>query len=232
MVNRVTEYLFTASALLLAGCSEPYSILAPAGPSAKAVTTIWWGMLTVGVVVLLGICSLWWYASFRRNRKYSDADVKRVLTRMVLWGGIVLPTVGITVLLIFGIPAGNIMLPLVDERAVRIDVHARQWAWDVTYPQHDIELTDEIHIPVDTPIDIHVTSADVIHGFWVPRLGGKIDAIPGHTNIVRLQADEVGEFGGQCAEYCGLSHAKMHFKVIAHSAEKFDAWLVQQGKTQ
>ena len=97
---------------------------------------------------------------------------------------------------------------------------------------HDIELTDEIHIPVDTPIDIHVTSADVIHGFWVPRLGGKIDAIPGHTNIVRLQADEVGEFGGQCAEYCGLSHAKMHFKVIAHSAEKFDAWLVQQGKTQ
>ena len=68
-------------------------------------------------------------------------------------------------------------------------MHARQWAWDVTYPQHDIELTDEIHIPVDTPIDIHVTSADVIHGFWVPRLGGKIDD-PKHEHRA-LQADEV-----------------------------------------
>lgn len=225
---RLAEVTVAASALLLPACSGRYSILDPAGPSAHSVAWIWWGMLVVAALVLLAVCLLWLIAIRRRTPDYSEAEAQRSQNRWIWWGGIGLPVVSMTVLLAFGIPAGHKMLPWPDDDALQIEVHAQQWYWEVSYPQHGIELTDEIHIPVDTPVDFHVTSADVIHAFWVPRLGGKIDAIPGRTNVVRLRADAAGNYGGQCAEYCGQAHAFMHFEVVAHSAAEFEAWVAEQ----
>lgn len=227
---RLAEVIATASTLLLSACSGHYSTLDPAGPSAQSVTWIWWGMLTVAALVLAGVCLLWWVAIRRKTPDYSDAEAQRVQNRWVLFGGIALPVVSMTVLLAFGIPAGHKMLPWPDDNTLQINVHAQQWYWEVSYPEQGIELTDEIHIPVDTPIDFHVSSADVVHAFWVPRLGGKIDAIPGRTNVVRLQADEAGRYGGQCAEYCGQAHAFMQFEVVAHSAADFEAWVAKQSE--
>ena len=107
---------------------------------------------------------------------------------------------------------------------LRVDVTARQWAWGLHYPGSGVRLTNELRVPVGRPVDIHVRSDDVIHSFWVPRLGGKIDAIPGRTNVVRLQADQAGTFRGQCAEFCGLNHAHMVMSVIAMPQDEYERW--------
>ena len=102
---------------------------------------------------------------------------------------------------------------------------ARQWQWEVSYPDTGVRLRDELHIPAGAAVDLHLTSEDVIHSFWVPRLGGKLDMFPGRTNVLRLQADEPGLYYGQCAEFCGTGHAHMKFTVRAHAPDEFDAWL-------
>jgi len=170
---------------------------------------------------------LWLYAAGRRARTFSDAQAQRVQRRWLLGGGVVLPTVAIAALLVVGIPVGHNMLPLPVEngQVLRIDITGQQWWWDVRYPGSGIRLKDELHIPVGVPVDIHLTSADVVHSFWVPRLGGKLDLLPERTNILRLQADEAGTYRGQCAEFCGLNHAHMHFTLTAHEAADFAAWL-------
>jgi cytochrome c oxidase subunit 2 len=98
----------------------------------------------------------------------------------------------------------------------------------VHYPASGVQLRDALRLPVGRPVHVHVGSRDVIHSFWVPRLGGKLDAIPGRTQVVRLQADEPGTFRGQCAEFCGLHHAHMVMTVIAMPAAEFDAWMAAQ----
>lgn len=137
-----------------------------------------------------------------------------------------LPIVSMAVILAFGIPAGNSMLPSTpgEGDVLRVNVTAYQWHWDVHYPDSDIRLVDEIHIPAHTAIDVHLSSADVIHSFWVPRLGRKLDMFPGRTNVLRLLADAPGVYRGQCAEFCGTGHAHMKLTVIAHSNEDFRRW--------
>jgi cytochrome c oxidase subunit 2 len=156
--------------------------------------------------------------------------------RWMVGGGILLPSAAIAVLLVFGTSAGFHQLPLPLTVAsgplpLRVDVEARQWAWSLRYPESGVQLHNELRLPVGQPVDIHVRSRDVIHSFWVPRLGGKIDAIPGRTNVVRLQADQAGTFRGQCAEFCGLHHAHMVMTVIAMPVAEFEAWLAAQPVT-
>src|SRR5690606_21729962 len=121
----------------------------------------------------------------------SDARARRALNRWVIVGGLALPLASILAVLSFGIPAGHRMLPLAPGEGVvaHIDVTGRQWQWDVRYPGTNVALVDELHIPAGVPVDIHVRTEDVIHSFWVPRLAGKIDAIPGRVNVLRLEAN-------------------------------------------
>ncbi|MCP1677198.1 cytochrome c oxidase subunit 2 [Natronocella acetinitrilica] len=218
--------LFTS--LLLAGCSGPLSTLDPAGPAAASTAWLWWGMFAFSTLVLIVVVALWLYAIRRDPGEVGDQQAQRVQNRWIIGGGFVLPLVSITALLGFGIPMGHNMTPLAaDEDVLRIDVTAHRWWWAVSYPNEGITLRDELHIPVGVPVHVHVTSEDVIHSFWVPRLAGKLDAIPGHTNVLRLEADETGTFQGRCAEFCGVGHAHMHFTVEAHAQEAFDEWLQQ-----
>ena len=216
---------------MLAGCSGPLSTLDPAGPSAVTAAWLWWGMFAFSSVVLIMVPGLWIYAMRRDGGHESDEQAQRIQNRWLIGGGLILPFGAMAVLLFFGIPAGHSMLPLppTDGDAVRIDVHAHQWWWQVSYPGTDIELQSEVHIPAGTPVDIHLTSEDVIHSFWVPRLGGKVDAIPGHENVLRLHASEPGTYHGQCAEFCGRGHAHMGFTVIAHEPDAFETWREEQG---
>lgn len=212
---------------LLAGCSGPLSTLDPAGPSARSAALLWWGMFVFSTLVLIVIVALWLHAMRRPEDMRDEVQQQRTHTRWIIGGGVILPSVSIFVLLLFGIPMGHRMLPLPPAagEALQINVTGHQWWWEVHYPQANISLKNELYIPVDVPIDVHLATADVIHGFWVPRLGGKLDAIPGRTNILRLQADEPGVYPGQCAEFCGLHHAVMRFRVTAQSAEDFSRWL-------
>lgn len=215
-------------------------MLDPAGPSARAIALVWWWMLGVALLVTVGVVWAWLLAMRRGQdpaRLASEAQAARHSRRWIVGGGIVLPSVAIAALLVFGTPAGLHQLPLPPswsggggpaEAPLRIEVQARQWAWTVHYPERGVRLQNELRVPVGRPIDIHVGSEDVIHSFWVPRLGGKIDAIPGRVNVVRLQADQPGTFRGQCAEFCGLQHAHMVMAVIALPADEFEAWQATQ----
>ena len=215
--------------LLLTACEGPLSILDPAGPSAREANTLWWAMFVVAVLVLLAVVGLWLYAVSRRQTPTAERQAADNGLRWLVGGGLILPIVSIVTLLAFGIPAGHRMLPLAvhegDNEVLQINVTAYQWHWEVVYPQWGLRLDNEIHIPLDVPVDIHLSSADVIHSFWVPRLAGKLDAVPGRTNVLRLQADHAGTYRGQCAEFCGVSHAHMQFTLTAHSASDFEDWL-------
>lgn len=112
--------------------------------------------------------------------------------------------------------------------ALEIKVLARQFWWEYEYREAGVVTANEMHIPVDTPVYLTMEGDDVIHSFWVPRLAGKQDVVPGRTNQLTIQADNPGSYQGQCTEYCGLSHANMRLRVIAHTQEDFDRWLAEQ----
>lgn len=208
---------------LITGCDAPYSMLRPAGPAAAEVAVLWWGMFWFFTLVWLAVSALGVYALFRKGGEVSTQEAQRRHSRWVIGGGIILPFISIVVILWYGIPAGHRMLPLplAEGEAMQIHVTARQWQWDVYYPESGLELVNTLHIPAGVAVDVHLQSADVIHSFWVPRLAGKLDAIPGRTNILRLFADKAGTYHGQCFEYCGLEHAHMQFTVEAHPPEEF-----------
>lgn len=209
----------------LAGCGGPLSTLDPAGPSAAAIAQLWWLMLT-GAVVLFGwvmVLMLW---AFVRRSAAPD--------RPKLWlagGGLVLPVMVLMPLLGFGLLTGERLLahPRAAE-VMRIEVEARQWQWTFRYPATaggTRVSVNELYLPVGRPVDLHVTSPDVIHGFWIPRLGGKIDAIPGHINVIRLSADQPGSYHGVCAEFCGGGHTAMDFRVTAHADDSYERRLAE-----
>ncbi|TVP88132.1 MAG: cytochrome c oxidase subunit II [Pseudomonadaceae bacterium] len=231
---RVTACTLLTSPLWLTGCSGPLSTLDPAGPAAASAAALWWSMFVVASVVLLVLCGLWWYAMRRSPPALSPTRQAQLERRWIIGGGLVLPMTCIGILLLFGIPAGQRMLPLPvpGQEPLVIEVTGHMWWWQIEYPEQGIELQNVLHIPVDQPVDIHLRSADVIHSFWVPRLAGKLDAIPGRTNVLRLQASQTGEFYGQCAEFCGVGHSHMQFRVIAHEGDSFQDWLEEQGSDE
>lgn len=211
------------------GCSGVQSTLDPAGPAAAAVAWLWWGMFGFSVLVVLAVVSLWIYAMRREPEPLPPEQARRTERRWLIGGGLVLPVVSLSVLLAFGIPMGHRLLPLpLAEPPMRIEVIGRQWWWQIRYPGAGVVVANTLHLPTGTPIDIHASTADVVHSFWIPRLGGKIDTIPGRTNVLRIVADEPGLYRGQCAEFCGTGHAGMVLLVQAHTPEDFLDWLASQ----
>lgn len=220
-------------ALCLAGCQGAQSLIDPAGPSAAAIAAVWWWMLGAATLVFLGVLLLWGWALRRRPGAPDTGPSGRA---WLIGGGVLLPSAAIGLLLVFGSSSGLHQLPLSWGQAegagpapLRIEITGHQWHWRVRYPDGGPTLRNELRIPVGRPLDIEVLSADVIHSFWVPRLGGKIDAIPGRRNRIRLQADVPGEFRSPCAEFCGLAHAHMLMSVHAMPPEAFEAWMADNG---
>ena len=141
----------------------------------------------------------------------------------IIGGGLILPIPILISLVIAALLLGEQLLPKPGAgQPMRIEAHASQWQWRFSYPQAPgAPPSTTLHLPSGQAIDIVVSAEDVIHSFWIPRLGGKIDAIPGHENIIRLEADEPGIYRGICAEYCGEGHQSMGFVVEAHAPEAF-----------
>lgn len=112
--------------------------------------------------------------------------------------------------------------------AIQIEVVGHQWWWEYRYPAYNIVTANELHIPREAPIALTLTSRDVIHSFWAPRLAGKRDAILGRTNRLAFRADSAGVFLGQCAEFCGESHANMGLRVVVQEPADFARWVAAQ----
>ncbi|MFN3764452.1 MAG: cytochrome c oxidase subunit II [Aliihoeflea sp.] len=206
-----------APALLLAGCSGPLSTLDPAGPAASAVATLWWIMFW-GAALLFAMVGALYALAWWRPAMMARLSVGQWL----VGGGLVMPIVVLTGLVTAAFVLGERLIarPLEDP-PLRVYAQAHQWDWRFGYDDSG-STTRELHIPAGQPVDVVVTTADVIHSFWVPRLAGKIDAIPGHENVVRIEADRPGSYRGVCAEFCGNGHTTMRFTVVAHAPEDYD----------
>ncbi|MFD1911540.1 cytochrome c oxidase subunit II [Halodurantibacterium flavum] len=206
---------------LVAGCDGPFSTLEPRGPVASSIAQLWWGMLAGSLILLALVLLLFAFVMLFPARASRISG-----RRWIIWGGLGLPALVLPPLVGWALVAGERILPHPGANVMVVEVEAWQFGWTFRYPDYGDVTTDNIlHLPVGRPVDLHLTTRDVIHGFWIPQLGGKLDAIPGHVNVLRLQADETGVFAGQCAEFCGTGHAFMRFDTYVHPSEDLPAAL-------
>jgi cytochrome c oxidase subunit 2 len=222
--------------VLLSGCGgNGQSTLNPNSDQSRKIVHLWWGMLAAAGVVFAGALLLIAIAWWRRSREGIPAAGEKsesVATGMVVAFGILVPVVCLAILF-FIADIGVVRAtdsPKPGQTKMTVDVVGHQWFWEVRYPGTQAVTANEIHIPVKTPVKVVVTTADVIHSFWVPELNRKIDTIPGHPNSVELYADKVGVYRGQCAEFCGLQHAHMALAVYADPPARYRAWLANMSK--
>jgi cytochrome c oxidase subunit 2 len=199
----------------------PPPMLDPAGPYAGVITTLSWILFAIAGAVLLIVLAALYIALFGRPELQA-----RLGGKAAVWaGGIAFPTVVLTALLIYGLSLTRHLSDPASGKELRVRVTGEMWWWRVAYldamGREVIQDANELHIPAGRPVVLELESADVIHSFWVPRLSGKLDMIPGRRNLMRIQADAPGIFGGQCAEFCGGPHALMGFTVVAHEPAQF-----------
>ncbi len=171
---------------------------------------LWWAMLAGAAVITALVLALAGLALWRGPRPTGERG-------WTIWWGLGFPMSVLAVLLGFALWAGERMITR-DDGALQVEAEAYNWGWRFTQPGPDGPVVTEgiLYVPAGQPFDIVLTSPDVIHSFWVPQLGGKMDAIPGHRNIHRLMADAPGIHEGLCAEFCGLGHAAMRFEVVVY----------------
>jgi cytochrome c oxidase subunit II len=203
----------------------PHSSLDPAGPDAHRVAGLWWVIFWLGAAVYVVTMGLVAVAIIRARRR--DATGAKSPHRTLIWGGgVIVPAIILAVLMGFTIDVGR-FVGRPPEGPLRIEVIGHQFWWEVNYPDLGIQDANEINIPTGEPVEIVLTSEDVIHSFWVPRLTGKLDQVPGTVHSLRLEADDPGVYRGQCAEFCGIQHANMIFFVVARERADFDAWVTR-----
>ncbi|HEX6596609.1 MAG TPA: cytochrome c oxidase subunit II [Acidimicrobiales bacterium] len=218
--------------VLLVGCSdEAPSILRPQSEAARRVEDLWWLTFWTSVVVV-GVVTAFLLVAVRRGR--ARAAEEGIDKRPVPWGGRFIVIAGLLVsgaILAgtFGVSlrALNALADAPSDTALTIEVVGHNWWWEARYANGAV-TANEIHIPVGQAVEVKLSTADVIHSFWVPQLNVKQDQVPGMDNRLWLRADEPGRYRGQCAEFCGLQHARMVFYVDAEPPEQFERWLAAE----
>ena len=194
----------------------------PAGPAAEAIATLWWVMLAGAAAIFAMVMVLLWLA-FRHPRGGDDARHEAVWIKGL---GLGFSAAVLAALTAYGLAVGERLLPRPGPEVVSVGAEARRWAWRFTYADAPGRETEGVlHIPAGRPVDVAITSADVIHSFWVPRLAGKLDAIPGHVNVLRIEADAPGDYAGVGAEYSGPGYTGQSFTVVAHDPAAWDAFI-------
>jgi cytochrome c oxidase subunit 2 len=230
-------------ALVVAGCgpSNGQNSLDPKGVEAKKIDNLFWPVLIVAVIVGIFIFVAVLYCAIRFRRRAGNERPKQIHGNTALEiGWTLIPAV---ILAVVAVPTVSLIFQLNEDpapNALNVTVVGKQWWWQFDYPASKgstkVVTANELHVPTGREISIDLTACDaslpggcnVIHSFWVPELNGKRDVVPGHNNHTSFTIDKPGTYLGQCAEYCGLSHANMRFRVIAQSPDDFEQWLSEQ----
>lgn len=205
----------------------PQNTLDPEGPVARQLDDLVKPVFIIAGVIFVLVNFLVLYSAVRfRRRSEDEAPVQvhgnaRLELGWTIAPALILAVVGVlTVGVIFDInarPAGADVL--------KVTVTGHQWWWEYEYPDHDVRTANELVIPTGVKVDVTLLSEDVIHAFWPPKLAGKVDVIPNRVNKMVIEAEKPGTYFGQCAEFCGLSHANMKLRVIAQPPAEFERWL-------
>ena len=218
--------------LLVAACGDngaehDQNTLDPRGDAAEKINDLFTPFAVIAIVVGALVIGGVIYAAIRfRAREGHPDNPKQVHGHTgleVAW------TIAPALILVFmAVPTVRLIFDLAakpEGDIVEITVTGKQWWWEYEYSGDGFVTANEMHIPVGRPVYLTLESDDVIHSFWVPNLAGKKDVVPGRTHHLTIEADEAGEFLGQCAEYCGLSHANMRLRVIAEPEAEYQAWV-------
>ena len=218
------QLLKTAAApFLLSGCSGAQSVLDPAGSDAQVLFALFLWLLAGAAVLWLSMNGLFYWFTRKSTGKLPERSGRM----LILFGGVLAPTVVLGGVLVWGLS----ILP--DHRTsgdgLTVSVTGEQWWWRVEYEMDGmvgpVVSANEIRLPAGQRSDFRLTSDRVIHSFWVPALGGKLDMFPGRETRMSLEPVETGIYRGQCAEFCGASHAWMAFMVVVMTPADFAAWL-------
>ena len=235
--RRLLVGLIAVAGIALAGCAKdaPQDTWQPAGENAQRIQDLQWPVfLAAGIVGVLVFSAVTFVViRFRdRGQPMPEQTHGKPALEIALT---ILPAV---ILIGVGIPTVSTIFKLAktDDTECVINVTGQQWWWEYDYPVQDgcggieapIVTSGQIVIPTDTNVLLRITSRDVIHSFWIPKLNGKRDAVPGRVHSLRLQADQPGLYAGQCTEFCGLSHANMRMEAIALDADDFETWKANQ----
>lgn len=203
------------------------SALDAAGRHAQNIENLWWFFLALLSAVFVIVLCLALVALVRRR-----PAGERALVRAVTAGGVITTLILFALIVISVLTGKSISTPVAGSNPLLVTVIGNQWWWYFRYensdPRRILVTANELHIPIGRPVLIRGTSLDVIHSFWAPNLQGKRDLIPSRITEEYLEADRPGRFRGQCAEFCGLQHAKMALWVVAETPQQFDAWTNQQ----
>lgn len=222
-------------ALAIAGCGGsdlPLTTMAPKSDFANWILAVYLEVIGWDTFVLLIVSLALGLALFRFSTRATGKrePPKHAVEHLALEAAWTAGPAGI--LLFIAIPSILITFrsqpaaPPPDALLVKVVAH--QWWWEFQYPALGITTANELHLPLGKPVRLELESADVIHSFWVPKLGGKRDVVPGHTNELTLTPNTAGYYYGECAEFCGLSHANMRFRVIVEPPERFSDWTVHE----
>ena len=201
-------------------------MVAAAGPHAERILDLWWVTLAICLVVFAAVL-IGFLLALRKGLGGTGMGARPhvpVAAALAVSGLLLL----VVVFLSFG--TDRALATLGGEDALKIEVTAHRWWWEVRYmdpePSRIFTTANELTIPVGRPVELTLRSDDVIHSFWVPNLGGKKDMIPGRTATLRLRADKAGTYRGQCAEFCGVQHAKM--ALLVNASEEYEKWAEAQ----
>jgi cytochrome c oxidase subunit 2 len=223
-----------AMAALTAACGGgdfPQSSLRPQSDVAREIDTLFRGIFWLAMGVLVIVEGVLLLVIFRFRERPGAEPPKPVHGHVLLEVGWTLAPA--LILIVIGVPTmltlWKIDRPAVDPD-IRVEVIGHQWWWEFKYPDLGINTANELHLPVGQTVDLRLRSADVMHSFWFPRQAGKRDLVPGRENQLWFTPDSVGVYPGQCAEFCGTSHALMAMRLYVDTAEDFERWVQGQAE--
>jgi cytochrome c oxidase subunit II len=223
--------------VLAAGCAKdaPQDTWQPAGTNAQRIQNLQYPVFIIaGVVGLIVFAAVGW--CMYRYKDRGQPIPKQTHGRPALEISLtIIPAVILLFVAVFTV-GGVLALAKTSDTQCYVNVTGQQWWWEMDYPQQDgcggidtpIVTSGQMVIPIKTNVLVRGTSRDVIHSFWIPRLNGKRDMVPGRVQTLRMQANEPGIYAGQCTEFCGLSHANMRMEVVALTPEDFATWKSNQ----
>ena len=220
--------------LAVAGCGGDQDALHAASSQQSSIVELFWVMFGAGCVgggLVVALLFVGWLRRERAGLTGRGGD-DRAATRLVVILGVAVPIVLLSLLFVWAdiFVVRSTAAPVPGSTQLTVRVIAHQWWWEVRYPGTTAVTANEMHIPIDTRVDVIGTSADVIHSLWIPELNGKVELIPGITNRILLDARTAGVYRGQCSEFCGVQHAHMAIAVVAESPARFRAWLANMAR--
>lgn len=231
--------------LLLAGCNSLQSSFDAHGRAADQISHMQWFMTVMFLVITVIMWLLFGYAFYRRRgdlTEHAPIDAGGGESWIAI-GGIAIPLVVLSILFVWGLDllrafpihgmhgAGH-QQTMAHSMKPDILIVGHQWWWEIHYLNDDRSkqfiTANELHLPLGKPMNIRLETRDVMHSFWVPALHGKVDLIPGMPNYLRLEASQLGEYQGECAEFCGAEHARMRILTVVQTPDEYEAWVSGQ----